>query len=245
MYPDYYTFSRIFTFIFIIFSIWLLVKHRFLFGLYALGFAFCIYIFSPIQISWFVAERYTYLTVFFVCVFVSMFLYKLREKYLYLGEILLVLYLSLLLYVTFDRFYAWDDSVVLWERNVQVAPDSYRVRNNLAENYSKIGRYSDAEIHYVEAVKRNPEFNEAYLNLANNYLKQNKLKEAEELFKFLLSRNFQTQNMLSGLAILTANRGSFSESYAYINKALEIDPNSEYIKSLESEIKNYESTKTN
>jgi len=245
MYPDYYTFARIFTLVFIVFSLWLFIKHKFLFGLYALGFSYCIYIFSPIQISWFVAERYTYLTVFFVSIFISMFLYKLREKFSYLGEALLVFYVTFLFFITFNRFYAWDDSIVLWERNVQVAPDSYRVRNNLAENYSKVGRFEDAEIHYIEAVKRNPEFNDAYLNLANNFLRQNKLKEAEELYKFLLSRNFQVQNMLSGLAILTANRGSFSESYAYINKALEIDPNSEYIKSLESEIKNYESIKKN
>jgi hypothetical protein len=243
--PEYYTFARIFTLAFIVFSIWLFVKNKFMFGLYALGFAFCLYIFSPVQISWFVAERYSYLTVFFVCVLISMFLFKLREKFRYLGEILLILYLSLLFFVTIDRFNAWDDSIVLWERNVKISPDSYRVRNNLAENYSRIGRYSDAEIHYIEAVKRNPEFNEAYLNLANNYLKQNNLKEAEELFQFLLSRNFQIPNMLSALSILTANRGDFSLSYNYINKALEIDPNSEYIKSLELEIKNYELTKKN
>ena len=213
MYPNYYTFARILTIAFIIFSFYLLYKNKFLFGFYSIGFAFCIYLFSPIQISWFVAERYNYFTVFIFCTLFAAILFKIQEKFAYLAE--------------------------------GIAPDSYRVRNNLAENYNREGMYDKAIVQYQEAIKRNPEFNDAYFNLAGAYLKQNKLAEAEELYKFILSRNFNVQNTLIALAVLTANRNEFSEAYQYLNLALANEPNSEYIKSLESEIKKYESNQKN
>ena len=245
MYPNYYTFARIFTIAFIVFSFYLLYKNKFIFGLYAIGFAYCIYIFSPVQISWFVAERYNYFTVFIFCTLFAAVLFKIQEKFAYLAEGIFILYFFFFLFVTFNRFDKWENSILLWEDNLRIAPDSYRVRNNLAENYNREGIYDKAIEQYKESIKRNPEFNEAYFNLAGALLKQNKLAEAEEVYKFLLNRNFNPQNVLLALAILTANRNEFSEAYQYLNLALANDPNSEYIKSLESEIKKYESNQKN
>lgn len=245
MYPEYYTFARIFTLFFIVFSFYLLYKHKLIFGLYAIGFAFCIYLFSPVQISWFVAERYNYFTVFIFCTLFAAILFKIQEKFAYLAEGIFVLYFFTFLFVSFNRFDKWENSILLWEDNLRIAPDSYRVRNNLAENYSREGMFDKAVIQYQESIKRNPEFNDAYFNLAGAYLKQNKLAEAEELYRLLLSRNFNVQSVLIALAVLTANRNEFSEAYQYLNLALANEPNSEYIKSLESEIKKYESNQKN
>lgn len=245
MYPNYYTFARILTVFFIIFSFYLLYKNKFLFGFYSIGFAFCIYLFSPIQISWFVAERYNYFTVFIFCTLFAAILFKIQEKFAYLAEGIFILYFFFFLFVSFNRFDKWENSILLWEDNLRIAPDSYRVRNNLAENYNREGMYDKAIVQYQEAIKRNPEFNDAYFNLAGAYLKQNKLAEAEELYRFVLSRNFNVQSTLIALAVLTANRNEFSEAYQYLNLALANEPNSEYIKSLESEIKKYESNQKN
>ena len=238
--PGYYNFARILTISFIFFVIYLFFKKKTYFGLVAVACGFCIYIFSPIQIAWFVAERYMYLTTFFVCLFLAILFNYLNKKVPNLGNILIASYFFFFLFTTFNRFNAWANAETLWEENIKIAPDSYRVRNNLADTYSKNGKFENASKQFSEALRINPNFVDAYFNLANSYLAQNKFSEAEHYLLTSVQMNPALVESYLKLGLIKANTGNFNQAYYYIDKALEIDPNLEIAKNLKQQIKDYE-----
>lgn len=225
--------------------IYLFFKNKKYFGILSVACAFCIYIFSPVQIAWFVAERYLYLTVFFVCMLLAIFFNYLNKKVPNLGNLLIVSYFFFFMYITFNRFNAWARPEALWEENVKIAPDSYRVRNNLADTYSRANNFPKATEQFSEAIRINPNFVDAYFNLSNSLISQNKFSEAE----FYLQKTVQMDPSLVEsylkLAILKANAGNFKEAYYYIDRALNVNPNLEVAKNLRNQIKNYETQKKN
>jgi tetratricopeptide (TPR) repeat protein len=244
--PYYYTFARALTIFFIFFGIYLLTKkEKRYFGLYAIASAFCVYIFSPIQISWFVAERYLYFPVFIVCIFLAMFFFYLNSKIQHLGDILFGLYFCFFLVVSLNRIETWSTLPSLWEANVKIAPDSYRVRNNLAESYNSIKRFDLAEKQYLEAIRINPNFAEANFNLSNALLMQNKFSEAEIYLIKTLELNPSILEAYARLAIIYANTNRFSEAYSVISQAQSVNPGYEVINNLYKELKAYEAKQKN
>lgn len=244
--PIYYTFARILTIFFIFMGFYLITrKEKIYFGLYAISCAFCIYIFSPIQISWFVAERYLYFPVFIVCIFLAIFINYLNSKLNNLGNILFISYFCFFLVVTYNRFDTWKTLPRLWESNALIAPDSYRVRNNLAESYNKEKRFDLAEKQYLEAIRINPNFVEAYFNLSNAYLMQNKLPEAEIYLLKTIEMNPSILEAYARLAIIYANRGQFSQAYDLIYQAKSVNQENDLINNLYKELKAYEAKQKN
>jgi len=244
--PTYYGFARLFTvFFFGLITYLLFQKEKIYFGLAAVALASCIYIFSPIQIAWFVAERYLYFSVFIACTFIAIFANYLNSKILNLGTFLIATYFFLFLFVTFFRFDAWSDMTKLWESNVTISPDSYRVRNNLAESYTKSQQYEKATEQYLNALRINPNFVEAYFNLSNAYLMQSKLSDAEAYLKKTIEMNPNILEAYIRLAIIKGSQNDFSAAYEYINKARAIEPNSDNINKFVEELKKYEAQQKN
>ena len=242
----YYTFARIFTLVFFGLIVYLFFKKdKIYFGLVSLACASCIYIFSPIPISWFVAERYMYFSVFIACLFLALFFNFLNQYVSNLGSYLIIAYFFIFLFVTFNRFEAWTSLTKLWEANVLIAPDSYRVRNNLAESYSREQKFLQAEEQNKNAVRINPNFVEAYFNLANAYLVQNKFSEAEAYLNISLQMKPDLLEAYLRLAIIKVNQNDFSAAYSYIKKARDFEPNSAIINKLEEELKIYETQQKN
>jgi len=244
--PSYYTFARLFTIFFFGLVVYLFTKKdKIYFGLVSIALASCIYLFSPIQIAWFVAERYMYFSVFIACVFLALFFNYLNSKVSNLGNILIVFYFLVFIFVTFFRFDAWADMTKLWESNVKISPDSYRVRNNLAESYTKSQQYDKATEQYLNAIKINPNFVEAYFNLSNAYLMESKLSDAEMYLKKSIEMNPGLLEAYIRLAIIKGSENDFSAAYSYIEKAREIDPKSDMINKFVEELKKYEAQQKN
>lgn len=244
--PVYYGFARLFTLFFFGLVIYLFFqKEKIYFGLVAVAIASCIYIFSPIQIAWFVAERYMYFSVFIACLFIAIFANYLNNKVSSLGNLLVLAYFFIFLFVSFFRFDAWSDMTKLWESNVIVSPDSYRVRNNLAESYTKSQQYDKATEQYLNAIRINPNFVEAYFNLSNAYLMQTKLSEAEAYLKKSIEMSPTLLEAYIRLAIIKGSQNDFSAAYGYIEQARKIDPNSDIINKFVEELKKYEAQQKN
>lgn len=241
--PEYYTFARIITLIFIVSFIVLFLKNKFYFGIYSLAFIFNIYIFSPVQISWFVAERYMYFTVFIYCLFLGILLNNLYEKKQeYLAYFLITAFFSLLIYRTVTRFEDWKTNVKLWTANVKISPDSHRVRNNLADSLVKEKRYAEAEEHFIYSIKLNPNFAEAYMNLGNSYLQQGKLKEAERIYLKSVELNPGLVDSYLNLGIIYANSKDFSKAYSAIDRVILLAPTFEQAKAIRKEVEKYENS---
>ncbi len=239
--PDYYTFARIITILFISTFIVLFIKNRFYFGVLSLGFIYNVYMFSPVQISWFVAERYMYFTIFIYCLFLGIFLNYLYEKHnKYLPYFLLTLFFSFLVIRTVTRFDDWKTNVKLWTANVKISPDSHRVRNNLADSLVKERRFAEAEEHFIHSIKLNPNFAEAYMNLGNSYLQQGKLSLAEQAYLKSLELNSGLVDSYLNLGMIYANSKDFSKAYSAIDKVILMAPSFEQAKNIKKEIEKYE-----
>jgi tetratricopeptide (TPR) repeat protein len=244
--PIYYAFARLFTIFFFGFVVYLFFrKEKIYFGLVAVALASCIYLFSPIQIAWFVAERYMYFSVFIACLFLALFVNYLNNKISNLGNLFFASYFLLFLFVTFFRFDAWSDMAKLWEENIKISPDSYRVRNNLAESYTKSQQFDKAVEQYQNAIRINPNFVEAYFNLSNAYLMQSKLSDAEAYLKISIEMNPSLLEAYIRLAIIKGSQNDFSSAYGYVEKAREIDPKSDMINKFVEELKKYEAQQKN
>lgn len=241
--PDYFTFARIVTVLFIAGFIVLFVKNKFYFGVLSLGFLYNIYMFSPIQISWFVAERYLYFTIFIYCLMLGVFVNFLSERVSKeAAYIFVALFFFLSTYRTFLRFDDWRTNVNLWTANVKIAPDSHRVRNNLADSLSKEKRFAEAEVQFLQSIRINPNFAEAYLNLGNAYLQQGKLKEAEAVLLKSIELNPGIIDSYLNLGIIYANTNDFSKAYSYLDKVITSYPNFEQANLIKKEIQKYENS---
>ena len=244
--PTYYTFARITTVLFFVTIFYLFLKKKYYsFGLMSLACAFCIYIFSPVQISWFVAERYLYFPVFVFAIFFGMLVNYLNSKIKNLGLFILTLYFFFFTYISYKRFDNWQSLINLWEANVLLSPDSYRIRNNLSQAYIAQKRFDLAEKQLLQGIRINPNFAEGYFNLSNAYLGQSKFAEAELALKKVIELDPTILESYVKLAMLKANQGKFSEAYMYVDKVLETYPNMQDVINLKNEIKKYENSKKN
>jgi len=241
--PEYYFFARIVTIIFIASFIVLFFKNKFYFGVLSLAFIYNIYMFSPIQISWFVAERYMYFTIFIYCLLIGIvidYIYDYKNKFL--AYSLITIFFFLLIVRTVTRFEDWKSNVNLWMANVKISPDSHRVRNNLADSLTKEKRFAEAEEHFLYSIKINPNFAEAYMNLGNSYLQQGKTKLAEEAYLKSLELNTGLVDSYLNLGIIYANSKEFSKAYSAIDKVILMAPSFEQAKNLKKEIEKYENS---
>jgi len=244
--PYYYIYAKLLTLVFFGLTAFLFFKKdKTYFGLIAVALAFCIYIFSPVQVSWFVAERYMYLSVFIACLFWALLINYLNQKIANLGNVLFVGFFFLFLFVTFFRLEVWQTPVRLWEENVKVSPDSYRVRNNLAEAYNRAGDYEKAVKEYKESVRINPNFAEAYFNVSTAFLVQNKYSDAEPYLMKTIELNPSVVEAYLRLAIIKAFQSDFKNAYIYLNKAKELNASEEVINKFTQEIKKYEAQQKN
>lgn len=241
--PEYYIFARIVTILFIGSFIVLFFKNRFYFGVYSLAFIYNIYMFSPIQISWFVAERYMYFTIFIYCLFLGVFLNHLYEKKSkILSYSLISVFFGLLIFRTVTRFEDWTTNVKLWQANVKISPDSHRVRNNLADSLVKEKRFAEAEEHFIYSIKLNPNFAEAYMNLGNSYMQQGKTKQAEMAYMKSLELNSGLVDSYLNLGIIYANSKDFSKAYSAIDRVILMAPTFDQAKAIRKEIEKYENS---
>ena len=186
-----------------------------------------------------------YFSFFLACLFLALFVNYLNNKVSNLGNLFFASYFTLFLFVTFFRFDAWSDMTKLWEENAKISPDSYRVRNNLAESYTKSQQFDKAAEQYQNAIRINPNFVEAYFNLSNAYLMQSKLSDAEAYLKKSIEMNPSLLEAYIRLAIIKGSQNDFSSAYGYVEKAREIDPKSDMINKFVEELKKYEAQQKN
>ena len=134
--------------------------------------------FSPIKITWFIAERYLYLGSAFFCTLVAMLVLKLEDKtkIKHLSLILTILLLTIYSARTILRNNDWKDSKSLALATIKTSPYSVRPYNDLGGVYFMEKNIEKAKEYYQKALEVNPSSNTAMSNLGLIYL-QNGLPE--------------------------------------------------------------------
>lgn len=181
---------------------------------------------SPMQVAWYVAERYLYLGSVSFCVFVAYLLLWLERKTNLRGlaVALLVPILAFYFVRTVIRNNDWQSRASLWFATAQVSPRSPRVHNNLGDIYGGWGDLDSAIKEFELARKLQPGYADATHNLGNTYLQKGDLENAKKYFLEAISYNSELYQSFYSLGVISYHEGDLKAAGVYFKKVLEINP---------------------
>lgn len=223
---EVYYFMVVTTFVVFGLIIWLLRKKSNLGGL-LLAILFSISpTFSPVQIAWFIAERYLYLGGAFFSMILGL-------SFNYLNEKTSVKNLTTFIFITLLTFYAlrlitrandFKSSKTLWLATQKTAPNSYRVYNNLGDVYSNEGDWPKAIESFKKSIELAPDYADAIHNLGYTYMLIGDYENAEKYLKESYEKNSRLWQALEKLGQIELLRGNKEKAKEYFDKAKEVNP---------------------
>jgi Tfp pilus assembly protein PilF len=95
---------------------------------------------------------------------------------------------------------------------------------NVANDFNKSGRYTDALKAYKKAIKINRDLSSAYNGLGTTYMKLNKYKEAAEVYKQALRLEPDSAWVHSNLGLAYTETSMYKEAIYELKKAIRIMP---------------------
>ncbi|MFH1198823.1 MAG: tetratricopeptide repeat protein [Candidatus Omnitrophota bacterium] len=137
--------------------------------------------YSPVMISWLVAERYVY----FPSIAFSMLIAFLIDSFSVNKKISRFIYVFLAILIVFYsgrtiiRNADWSTHASIWRATVRVSPLSPKAHNNMGDVYSREGNLSAAAGEFSRATELRSDYWEAYHNLANTYQKMGMFAQAD------------------------------------------------------------------
>jgi len=194
--------------------------------------------YSPVMVSWLVAERYLY----FPCIILSIFLafgYEKTGSDLFFknaatGKInltpLFFIVIASLAVRTVARNEDWKTPERFWRQTVLVSYNSPRSHNNMGDVYGQEGNTEGAIREFKKAIEIKPDYADAYHNLANIYHHKGDLKEAVTFYQQAVSFNPKLFESYYNLGLIYLNSGEFGLAKLELEKALGIRPEDESVR---------------
>ncbi len=118
----------------------------------------------------------------------------------------------------------WQDSETLMRYNIDRAPQFPFLQNQFGLVLSGQGKYEEAIAHYLEAVKLQPNFGEAYNNLGVAQLHLKRFDEALASFTEAVRIQPYLNKTYNNIGNILAYQGKNDEALRMYGKSLEIDP---------------------
>ncbi len=163
--------------------------------------------YSPVMISWLIAERYMYLPSLAFCVFAAFLIdrYAARARPFLRGSAYIGLTFLIIGYSarTVVRNFDWRDHAAIWRATEKASPYSPKAHNNMGDVYCREGNPKKAVEEFRRAIELNPDYADAYHNLANTYEHMGKTDEAIENYSKALYINpdlYQSRQRLNALS---------------------------------------------
>jgi tetratricopeptide (TPR) repeat protein len=139
--------------------------------------------------------------------------------------------------VTKNNYLAWNnlgyyaarqvrvaDSMVYYEKSLQIKPDYEDALNNLGLAFAKQRRFQEAIPYYERALRVKPKHVEVHNNLGNALSELGQLDAAMAHYRIALDGNTNHADAHNNLAIALAMKGSFDEAIRHFDRTLEINP---------------------
>lgn len=164
--------------------IYLMFKKRKIFAFFIAAFYISILpTYSPIQVAWFIADRYLYLSSMVFAVSLGIIFLKITEKYKAkrLLPFLVIFVLGIYGYKVMLRSRDWQNRKTLWEATARTNPNSARVYNNLGDVYSIEGNLQKSIQSFQKAIELDPNYAEAMYNLGRTYIKAGEQEKGQQL----------------------------------------------------------------
>jgi hypothetical protein len=198
--------------------------------------------YSPVLISWLVAERYAYIP----SIAFSVWLAFAYEKYASppapragparkngaeksearRRQAMTVFIILIAMYSvrTIVRNEDWKTPGRLWLSTTQVSPFSPRAHNNMGDVYVQEGNFDGAIREFKRALALKPDYADVYHNLANTYQFLGNTQEAIKYYETALSYNPKLFESYYNLSIAYINSGEADKAIELLNKGLQMRP---------------------
>ncbi len=163
-----------------------------------------------------------------IAIFSLIYLTKEEEKRKQLIRIVFIIFgiiVFILILLTYSRNSLWNDTIKLWEDNVEKSPNKARPYYSLGNAYFERGLIDNAIKYYQIAINLKNNNASYYYNLGNAYIRKNLIDEAIKQFETAVRINPKhagAYNNLGNAYILKGMLGKAIESY---ESSLNLKPN--------------------
>lgn len=188
---------------------------------------FLIPTYSPVIVSWLVAERYLY----FPSVALSIFLAFFYERIIVVSKRITGIALLAALFIiaamgvrAVARNEDWKTAGSLWRRTVLVSYNSPRAHNNMGDAYCQEGNLEGGIMEFKKAIELKPDYADAYHNLANVYHNKGDFKEAIWCYRQAVIFNPRLFESHYNLGLIYMGTGELDAARFEFEQALQIRP---------------------
>lgn len=216
------------TTIFFITLIYSYRKNKTVFFFLSLFFLSIAHTFSPLRLSWTVAERYLYFGSIGLSVILSMAFILLPKGKTAKSISLTFFAVVIALYSlrTIIRNFDWKNEDTLWLATIKTSPTSSKAWNNLGDYYGRQGDAQKSFEAFVQATKLSPTYADAWHNAGNVLLQAGQTEESLPYFERSLQFNPNLIEAYNKLALIYNKKGEREKSQQLIRNALAINPRS-------------------
>ena len=146
---------------------------------------------------------------------------NLRKKILFpMG----LFFIAILSFITWQQCGLWQNSIKLWNYNLQVTKNNYLAHNNLGIALFDEGKNEEAMNHFIEAIRLKPDFFYAYNNRGSAYVKLGRYQLAIEDFNEAIRLKPDFADAYYNLGISHIKLGLYQNALDYFSKAIRLRP---------------------
>jgi len=182
--------------------------------------------YSPVLISWTLAERYLYIPSigFFMLIAFLIKKYSQTPKAKNIVLIVVMLLIGVFSIRTIIRNQDWKDRATFWQATVKVSPESSKAHNNMGDIYSIEGDLEMAAWSFRHATELNPNYAEGFHNLGFTYTKTKQYDKAIKYYKKAISLDPTLLQSYQNLSAIYLSRGETGLAKKYLQEALRLAP---------------------
>jgi len=187
--------------------------------------------YSPVMVSWLVAERYLYFPSIVLSIFLALFYERIigdvsrNVPNIFLAVVIFII--AALAVRTVARNEDWKTPERFWRQTLLVSYNSPRAHNNMGDVYCQEGNLEGGIREFKKAIELKANYADAYHNLANTYQHKGDLKEAIRFYQEAVSFNPRLFESHYNLGIIYLNTGEFDLAKLQLENALELRPEDE------------------
>ncbi len=172
------------------------------------------------------AERWFYLPMIGLLGMMVLLLNWGREKIKLIQIVILPAFLVIILLLSFRtivRAGNWRNGLTLFSHDIQYAPDSFDLNNNLGVELFRVGNLEEAKPYFERSIELEPKWWTPYNNLGVIYEREGDLEKAKELYeKAIENGNYFLAH--ENLAFIILREEKPEEAIRIINQSLAVLP---------------------
>jgi tetratricopeptide (TPR) repeat protein len=173
------------------------------------------------------ADRYTYIPLIGIYIILAWGLFDLlaqwRNQRVRFVAIVLAIVCVLMVF-SWKQIGYWKNSVILFQRAVDVTENNYAAENNLGLSLFVKGKYAAAGEHFKKSLEINPRFATAHMNMGRVLAQQGQLEEALRLYAKALAEKPDFVAVYNYAGIAHDRLGNTEQAVLNYQQAIQIDP---------------------